>query len=91
MTAAMTPARYIRERVFGIKTQAAFAELLGYEQATISRFETGLRLSAEAQERIRALARARGIAWDNNWFWSVPDDSGGAPRSRPRLATRAVA
>lgn len=71
----MTPARYIREHVFGCLTQIEFAEALGYEQATISRFENGQRLSAEAQERIRVLAATRGVAWDNNWFFDLPADA----------------
>ena len=68
-----TPARFIRERVFGVKTQDEFAQLLGYQQATISRFETGEQpLSTKAQERIRQLARRKRIEWDNNWFFEVP-------------------
>lgn len=69
---AMTPARYIREHVFGIRTQREFAEALGYEQATISRFEGGHPFSAEAQKRIRELAARCGVDWDNNWFFEVP-------------------
>lgn len=72
MDQAMTPAQYIRETVFGVRTQSEFAELLGYEQPTISRFERGMRISAEAQQRIRDLARVRGINFDSNWFWAVP-------------------
>lgn len=69
----LTPARFIREHVFGVDTQDAFAALLGYRQATISRFETGEQpLSTKAQERIRQLARRRKVTWDNNWFFEVP-------------------
>lgn len=68
-----TPFRFIRETVFGISSQQEFASLLGYEQATVSRFESGARrLSIDCQERIRTLARSRGIKWDNNWFFEVP-------------------
>ena len=68
-----SPARFIRECVFGVKTQDEFAQMLGYQQATISRFETGEQpLSTKAQERIRHLARRRRIDWDNNWFFEVP-------------------
>ena len=88
MSETITPARFIRETIFGIKRQAEFAELLGYEQPTISRFETGMRLSAEAQERILHLARARNIPFDSNWFWNVPD---GAPRPRPRVLSNHAA
>mgnify|MGYP001610167215 CR=1 FL=1 len=73
MSAQKTPAQFIREDVFGFKTQTAFANLLGYPQNTISRFENGTRrLSIEAQNRIRAAAKKRRIKWDNNWFFEVP-------------------
>lgn len=81
----MTPARFIREAVFGIQTQREFASLLQYEQATISRFENGVPFSSEAQRRIRTLAQLRKIDWDNNWFFEVP------PVGRPPLAERAEA
>jgi transcriptional regulator with XRE-family HTH domain len=66
------PARFIRLHVFGFATQAEFAQALGYEQATISRFERGMPFSSEAQKRIRELAQRRGIKWDNNWFFEAP-------------------
>lgn len=68
----LTPAKFIRKHVFGFKTQEAFGEALGYEQAHISRFENGLQFSSEAQTRIRELAASRNIDWDNNWFFEVP-------------------
>jgi len=67
-----SPARHIREVVFGFRTQQEFADALNYEQASISRFENGLAFSSEAQKRIRELAAARDIKWDNNWFFEVP-------------------
>lgn len=66
------PALHIRCRVFGVATQREFADLLGYEQPTISRWENGDTFSSEAQKRIRKLASDRRIAWDNNWFFEVP-------------------
>lgn len=76
MTDACTPARFIREKIFRFGTQREFAEALGYEQATISRFESGLAFSSVAQLRIRKLAAERGIRWNNNWFFEVPSKSG---------------
>jgi hypothetical protein len=68
-----TPARFIRECVFGMPTQKAFGDLLGYPQPVISRFESGVRpLTREAQDRIRSAAKRRRIEWDNNWFFEVP-------------------
>lgn len=73
MSHMLTPARFIRERVFNVETQEEFARLLGYRQATISRFETGeQKLSTKAQERIRKLALKKRLPWDNNWFFEVP-------------------
>lgn len=83
MTQPHTPFRFIREHVFGIASQHEFAAALGYEQATVSRFENGVRrISVECQERIRALARARGIEWDNNWFFDVPRVNRPSPKGR---------
>lgn len=73
MNEDMSPARYIREHIFGVQTQAEFAELLDYSQANISRIETGAqRPGAEYQERVRSAARRKGLRWDNNWFFEVP-------------------
>jgi len=69
----MTPARYIRLHVFGVPTQTEFARLLGYEQPHVSRLERGAPFSSEAQTRIRRLAEQRGVPWDNNWFFEVPE------------------
>lgn len=75
MSHATTPARYIRERVFRAPSQTAFATMLGYKQATVSRWESGVDpISRAAQERIRALARERGIKWNDLWFFEVPAD-----------------
>jgi len=70
-----TPAKHIRECVFGIRTQSEFADLLGYEQATVSRFENGMPFSSGAMKRIRELAAKRAIKWDNNWFFEAPKPS----------------
>lgn len=70
-----SPARYIREVVFGISSQEAFACLLGVSQAQVSRWETGVNgMSRRVQTRIRELARERGIAWDDSWFFEPPAD-----------------
>lgn len=74
----MTPAQFIREQVFGEPSQESFAKALKYSQANISRWETGVQPIAEsAQRRIRALAKARKIDFDANWFFEVPR---GGPR-----------
>jgi transcriptional regulator with XRE-family HTH domain len=77
----MTPARYIRERIFQFKTQAEFGRHLGYSQATISRFESGYPLTAEAQRRIRTLAAQLRVMWDNNLFFEIPEDCQSLPPS----------
>ena len=72
----MLPARYIREVVFGCATQEAFAKILKYEQATISRWETGTRrIDRTAQERIRRAAKKRRLVWQDSWFFEVPPDA----------------
>lgn len=71
-----TPARFIREDVFRCPNQREFGELLGYEQGTISRFESGARqLNREAQDRIRAAAKRKRIKWNDGWFFEVPSEA----------------
>lgn len=73
------PALHIREKIFGFRTQQEFADALGYEQATISRWESGeIEMSRKAMDRIRDLAAQRGIRWDNNWFFVTANDFVGA-------------
>jgi len=73
MSRLSTPFRYIRENVFHVGTQAVFAEMLGYTQAQVSRLERGeRRISRDAQDRIRGLATAKKIAWNDSWFFEVP-------------------
>ncbi|MCF6200148.1 MAG: helix-turn-helix domain-containing protein [Hyphomicrobiaceae bacterium] len=69
----MMPMKFIREHIFKISTQSEFADLLGYRQATISRFENGMAISSGAQGRIREKAKEMNIPWDNNWFFVIPD------------------
>jgi hypothetical protein len=72
--ARMTPAQYIRRKVFRISSQRDFGSLLDYSQAQISRFESGARkLNRGAQERIRAAAKRRHLRWNDSWFFEVPD------------------
>lgn len=74
MNELSTPARFIRERIFGVETQGEFAGLLGYSQSTISRVETGrVRLDREFMDRVRELAKLRGIKWNDSWFFEVPE------------------
>lgn len=87
MSEQLTPARYIREHIFEVATQWEFAAMLGYEQATISRFETGTcPFSSGAQRKIRDLAAKRGIDWDNNWFFDVPNSPRPCKVNRTRAA-----
>lgn len=65
---------YIRRHVFGI-TQAQMADIAGVRQNQISRYEHGLRRPSLAElERIRAAAVARELAWDDSWFFELPEE-----------------
>jgi transcriptional regulator with XRE-family HTH domain len=87
----LSTARYIREHVFGIPTQAEFARLLNYTQATISRIETGeIALGRDYQDRVRALARDRGVRWNDTWFFEVPKRRARPKASVPRSAQPAA-
>lgn len=95
MSEKKTPARYIRENVFKCDTQEKFAQILDVDQATVSRWETGKRrLDRTAQEKIRAVAKERGIKWDNNWFFEVPiphPKRGRVKAAKPMVALNAEA
>ena len=74
-TAMLTPAQYIRERVFNCYSQQSFAQMLEVKQPTVSRWETGAaELSRRTMDRIRELAAERRIRFDERWFFRVPDD-----------------
>jgi len=63
---------HIRKAVLGI-TQADFGAIVGVTQATVSRWENGEGApSLDEMSRIRDEAKARGIAWDDDWFFDSP-------------------
>jgi transcriptional regulator with XRE-family HTH domain len=68
----MNALRYIRKHVFQV-TQTEFADLAGVGQASVSRWENGVAPSLDEMQAIRRAAAARGLAWDDRWFFEVPD------------------
>ena len=75
-----TPAAYIRQHIFKAKSQRVFAEMLNLSVQLVSHVETGRRpMSREYQDRVRALAKAKGLRWDNNWLFEIPKSM---PRQR---------
>lgn len=68
----MHPIEHIRKNVLDI-TQGAFAEITGVTQATVSRWESReLEPSLGELDRIRAEVKARGLPWDDSWFFEAP-------------------
>lgn len=72
----MTAIRHIRKSIFGMN-QAEFAAIAGVVQATVSRWENGVSLSLDDMKAIREAAKARGIDWNDEWFFEEP--ASGAP------------
>ena len=71
---------HIRRDVFRV-TQRAFALIAGATQGTVSRWETGeFEPSRDQLARIRDEARARGLGWDDAWFFEAPTIS---PEAEP--------
>jgi transcriptional regulator with XRE-family HTH domain len=65
------PISHIRSEVFRL-TQQEFADLAGSTQATVSRWEKGeLSPTAGHLSRIREAAIAKGIEWNDLWFFEV--------------------
>ncbi|MCX5581348.1 helix-turn-helix domain-containing protein [Kaistia terrae] len=63
---------YIRKNVLGI-TQAEMAEIAGVRQATVSRWENGALLPDLSQlAMVRKAAIAKGVAWQDAWFFERP-------------------
>lgn len=69
------PITHIRTKVFGCPTQEAFAKLIGREQSTVSRWESGMEPDRASLVRIRQAALDRGLAWDDRLFFEVPQES----------------
>lgn len=68
----MRPIENIRRRIFRV-SQTEFGSIAGTTQASVSRWERGeLSPDQTEMERIRAEARARGLDWDDTWFFEVP-------------------
>jgi len=69
---AMNQIVHIRKGVFSV-SQAEFAEIAGTTQSSVSRWERGeLEPSRSEMTRIREAAIARGLAWDDVWFFESP-------------------
>lgn len=71
----MNPMLHIRTVVFGV-TQAQMAEIAGAGQAAVSRWENDATAPTRTQlERIRSEAMARGLDWDDSWFFETPAEA----------------
>lgn len=69
------PLRTIRKNILNL-SQVEMAELTATTQATVSRWETGeLEPDRGQLAMIRAEAAARGIEWNDTWFFEVPADA----------------
>lgn len=69
----MGPIEHIRRNILK-ETQTGFAAIAGVTQATVSRWETGeFEPSRDELDRIRSEALARGLPWNDLWFFAVPE------------------
>jgi transcriptional regulator with XRE-family HTH domain len=66
------PIEHIRRHVFQL-SQAAFAEIAGVTQPTVSRWEAGeWEPNRDDLERIRQAAIESGKPWSDAWFFETP-------------------
>lgn len=77
----MSTIRHIRTEVFQL-SQAEFASLAGVGQGSVSRWENGTPLSLQEMQAIREAAIARGIAWDDKWFFEIPPPAASAEAAK---------
>jgi transcriptional regulator with XRE-family HTH domain len=69
MHICMNTLRRIRSEIFQV-TQEEMAVIAGVEQATVSRWETGVNEpSLRHLKRIRAEAHRRRLQWDDKWLF----------------------
>lgn len=69
----MNQFEHIRVNVFGCKSQAEFAEVIGVSQPTISRIEAGQFQPNQAILRaIRQAAMDRGHDWSDSLLFELP-------------------
>lgn len=70
----MNAVKHIRTQVFKL-AQAAFAEVAGVSQPTVSRWEQqGMSPSRDDMARIRNAALDRGLEWNDSWFFDAPEE-----------------
>lgn len=70
----MSALRRIRKDVLSL-SQAEIAALVGVSQGTVSKWENGeLAPSLSEMAVIRSEALARGIDWNDEWFFELPSD-----------------
>lgn len=71
----MGPIEHIRIEVFKA-SQVEFAAIAGTTQASVSRWENGIQEpDLEEMARIRDEARKRGLAWEDRWFFEIPESA----------------
>jgi len=69
----MNAVKHIRTQVFKL-AQAAFADVAGVSQPTVSRWEQqDVSPSRDDMARIRNAALERGLEWNDSWFFVVPE------------------
>lgn len=73
MHTCMNAIIHIRKTVLNV-TQGALANIAGVQQATVSRWESGdSSPDLDQLGKIRAALIERGISWNDEWFFVVPE------------------
>ena len=71
----MSALRFIRKDILDL-SQAELAAVAEVSQGTVSKWEAGeLAPSLDEMSRIRGSAIARGIAWDDKWFFDTANEA----------------
>jgi DNA-binding transcriptional regulator YiaG len=79
MSPDVNPIRHIRKTVLDL-SQVEFAAIAQVTQGTVSKWENGeLDPNRDEMARIRALAKDRGIDWQDSWFFETPPSAPAEP------------
>jgi hypothetical protein len=78
----LSPPKFVRTAIFGM-IQSVYAEALGLSQASVQKWEAKGKFPRAAMDRVRALAKNRGITLHDTWLFEVPNAAKAKKKAKP--------